>query len=96
MSHVGNLGNIGIVFVGAVGLIKYAGAIAGDFSLFVVALGIVAIFISLTLLVLASISAYKNVISHYGNNGKGIAVGGITFFYTIMLGVGAIYVAANA
>jgi hypothetical protein len=95
MKHVGRLGNIGIIFGGVVGLIKYRATILPFCPWLSVVIGIFGLVITFFLLVAIGIGGWKAIRSAISNRIFG-HLGGATFFlFTLFLGLGGIFVAAN-
>ena len=96
MVHVGRLGNVGIVFAGVMGIIKYREKIFPSFPGFGLAVGLIGLFLTFILLVAISFGVWKSVHAAIKTTWIGHIFGIAASGFVLLLGVGAIYLAVNA
>jgi len=96
MIHVGYLGNVGVVFAGVVGLIKYRADIFPCCPNIGLAAGILGVFITFILLVAIAFGVWKSVHSMIKNQLVGHLIGIVCSGFIVLLGLGAIFLASNA
>ncbi len=95
MVHIGRLGNVGIVFAGIVGIIKYRAQLFPAFPSFGIFVGIIGLLITLTLLASISLGVWKSVHAAMETPWIGHLFGIVASGFVILLGIGAIIIAAN-
>ena len=96
MKHVGRLGNVGIVFAGVVGLIKYPSSVFPPCPWASVVAGILGLVVTFVLLVAVGMGGWKAIRSAISKRIVGHLAGATFFLFAFLLGLGGIFVAANA
>lgn len=96
MKHVARLGNVGIVFAGAVGLIKYPSSISPSFAWASIATGLLGLVVTFVLLVTVGLGGWKAIRSAFPGRTVGHLVGATFFLFSILVGLGGVFVVANA
>ncbi len=96
MKHVGRLGNAGIVFAGSAGLIKYSTTITTFCPAISTIAGIIGLFGTFVLLTTIGVGAYKDALLIINNQKTGHVFGTACLLYTLLLGLGGIFVAIKA
>ncbi len=96
MVHIGRLGNVGVIFAGVMGLIKFRDDIFPCCPSIGFVAGILGLFITFSLLVAIGFGVWKSMHSISKNQWVGHLLGVVCCGFIVLLGLGAIFLAVNA
>jgi len=96
MTHIGRLGNVGVVFAGSIGLMKYASNITTCCPYVSFIIGVIGLILTFWLLVWIGFGGWKALYNSSSNRVIGHVAGTFFFIFSVSLGLGGIFVAVNA